>query len=162
MRVGAGGGADLVGLWYARCRCRWQNSTPGWVWVANSAESVARIELIWAVRALPEDTLIITNQETALLALTGRASYPLKEVYLNQGLKEFSRYGDGDLSQDPAQRLFREDGAALVLFDQIDDQLGELYGERTEERIRTLVTWSVPRPARGGRRHFLLFGTPQP
>ena len=139
VQVGLAAALILAGLWYARLSLPVAKQYARLGLGYNSAEWRGS-ELIQAVRALPEDTLIITNQETALLALTGRASYPLKEVYLNQGLSEFSRYGDGDLSQDPAQRLFREDGAALVLFDQIDDQLAELYGERTEERIRTLVT----------------------
>ena len=139
VRVGLAAALMVAGLWYARLSLPVAKQYARLGLGYNSAEWRGS-ELIQAVRALPEDTLIITNQETALLALTGRASYPLKEVYLNQGLSEFSRYGDGDLSQDPAQRLFRENGAALVLFDQIDDQLAELYGERTEERIRTLVT----------------------
>ncbi len=139
VRLGLAAALMVAGLWYARLSLPVAKQYARLGLGYNSAEWRGS-ELIQAVRALPEDTLIITNQETALLALTGRASYPLKEVYLNQGLSEFSRYGDGDLSQDPAQRLFREKGAALVLFDQIDDQLAELYGERTEERIRTLVT----------------------
>lgn len=139
VRVGLAAALILAGLWYARLSLPVAKQYARLGLGYNSAEWRGS-ELIQAVRDLPEETLIITNQETALLALTGRASYPLKEVYLNQGLSEFSRYGDGDLSQDPAQRLFREKGAALVLFDQIDDQLAELYGERTEERIRTLVT----------------------
>ena len=96
-------------------------------------------ETMQAVRELPEDVIIITNQDMAVLALTGRAAYPLKEVYFDQPVEDFTRYGDGALENDEPQRLFREGKAVLVLFDTIDDQFAGLYGDRTAERIQGLV-----------------------
>jgi hypothetical protein len=72
--------------------------------------------------------------------LTGRPSYAFKEIYQTHPLETFSAYGNGDISNDEPQRLFKDQGAALVLFDTIDDQFIELYGERTAERISALVT----------------------
>ncbi len=96
-------------------------------------------ETIAAIQQLPPDALIVTNEENAILFLTGRHSYPLAEIYYDQPLAEFTRYGDGDLTQDEAQRLFRQDGAALVLFDSIYSQLEGLYGERLDARVSSLV-----------------------
>lgn len=95
-------------------------------------------ETVNAVKALPEDIIIVTNEETALLYLLGRASYPLAEIYRETPLQSFTSYGNGDLTGDKAQQYFRK-GAALVLFDSIDDQLQSLYGDRTDERISSLV-----------------------
>ncbi|MDZ4159349.1 MAG: hypothetical protein U1B80_06120, partial [Anaerolineaceae bacterium] len=36
-----------------------------------------------AVQSLPKDTLIVTNEEMAVLYLTGRATYPLAEIYFD-------------------------------------------------------------------------------
>jgi hypothetical protein len=96
-------------------------------------------ETIQAVLELPQSAVIVTNETNAILFLTDRLSYPVKEIYLDEPLQEFSAYGEGDLSQDEGQRIFREEGAPLVLFDTIDDQFYSLYGERTAERIGALV-----------------------
>lgn len=96
-------------------------------------------QTIAAVRQLPETTLIVTNEENAVFFLTGHRSYPLAEIYRDRPLETFTAYGEGDLTQDEAQRLFRREGAALVLFDSIYSQLESLYGERTAERVASLV-----------------------
>lgn len=96
-------------------------------------------ETVQAIRELPADAKIVTNEEMAVLFLTGRTSYPLAEIYFQKPLPVFYRYGDGDLTQDEAQRVFREDGAVLVLFDSIFDQLASLYGEYTAERVAKMV-----------------------
>lgn len=96
-------------------------------------------ETIQAVKQLPLDIKIVTNEEMAVLFLTGRASYPLAEIYFQKPLTAFHRYGDGNSERDEAQRLFREEGAVLVLFDTISEQMASLYGDRTAERIASLV-----------------------
>ena len=96
-------------------------------------------ETVQAVKQLPDNILIVTNETNAMLFLTGRLTYPLEEIYKPAGLDEFSTYGSGDLTDDESQRLFKDNGAALVLFDTIDDQLLGLYADRTAERISSLV-----------------------
>lgn len=96
-------------------------------------------ETIAAVRQLPDETILITNETNAVLFLTDRLSYPLQEIYADEPVSQFYPYGSGDFNTDPTQRQFVEEGAALVLFDSIDDQLAGLYHERTEERILSLV-----------------------
>lgn len=92
-----------------------------------------------AVQGLSVDNLLVTNEEMALLFLTGRTAYPLAEIYFDQPLDVFTRYGDGDLTGDDAQRLFGEGEAVLVLFDSIEEQLAGLYGDSTSLRISRLI-----------------------
>ena len=91
------------------------------------------------VRELPADTLMVTNEETAVLHLTGRASYPLAEIYVDEPQAVFGRYGDGDLADDPAESLFRTGQAVLVLFDSLPVQVSGLYGSRSEAWAAALV-----------------------
>jgi len=93
-----------------------------------------------AMRAvLPAGTAVVTNEQTALLYLDGITPYPMMEPYQDAPSATFTRFGDGDLEKDDAQRLFREGDAALVLFDTIEAQMEGLYGERTAERVRALT-----------------------
>jgi hypothetical protein len=94
-------------------------------------------ETIQAVRGLSPDVAIITNEVTAVLFLTGRSAYPLAEIYQSRPLARYTRYGDD--TSDNTQKVFRERGAALVLFGTIEGQLRELYGDRTGERLRVLT-----------------------
>jgi len=105
-------------------------TSPAW----RSSETIA------AMREIPEDTILITNETNAVLFLADRVSYPLQEIYADQPVSEFVPYGSGDVTADNAQKLFVEQGAALVLFDTIDNQLSGLYHDRTSERISRLVS----------------------
>ena len=96
-------------------------------------------QTIEALRKLPADRIIVTNETNAILFLTGRLSYPLMEIYTDSPVMTFYRYGDGDLTSDQSQQLFHDGKAVLVLFDTIDDQISGLYGDRTAERISALV-----------------------
>ena len=92
-----------------------------------------------AVEQIPEDTALVTNQEMLVLFWTGRAAYPLKEIYAAEPSVEYYRYGDGWDMKDTGQVLFQDGKAYLVLFDTLSDQLWELYGDQTPERIRVLT-----------------------
>ncbi len=92
-----------------------------------------------AVREFPEDTLIVTNEETAILFLTGRSSLAFQEIFQDHPVKDFNRYGDGALPLDDAQEAFRQDGAALVLFDSVFEQFEGIYGEQTPQRVENLT-----------------------
>ncbi|NMB89703.1 MAG: hypothetical protein GYA17_15190, partial [Chloroflexi bacterium] len=97
-----------------------------------------------AVRQLPADTPIVTNEETAILFLTGRAAYPMMEIFSDRPDTNFYRYGEGYTVDDPAQGLFREDGAALVLFDSLTSQLTPIYAEQAAERAASLTEGLYP------------------
>ncbi len=90
-------------------------------------------------QAIPPGAAVVTNEQTALLYLDHVTPYPLMEPYQSAPAPVFTRYGDGDLAADDAQRLFREGKAVLVLFDTIVPQMEGLYGERAAERVRVLT-----------------------
>ena len=92
-----------------------------------------------AVRGLPKDTLIVTNEETAILWLTGRASYPIAEIFVNEPQTDFVMYGDGDWMDDSSEAIFRQGEAVFVQFDSLASQVAGLYGERSEEWAAALV-----------------------
>lgn len=92
---------------------------------------------IQAVQALPKDTVIISNETGAILFLTGRYGLEITEIYRSSP-EEFTRFGDDPLEE--TQRLFREDGAALVLFQPAFYwRLHELYQDQTAERLRAFT-----------------------
>ncbi|GEM_PF-509922 len=96
-------------------------------------------DTLQALNALPEDTTLVTNQDMLVLFWTGRTSYPVKEIFINEPYQTFSRYGDGDLSNDPGQSLFRQNKATLVLFDTITEQFSDIYGNQTAERVKVFT-----------------------
>jgi 4-amino-4-deoxy-L-arabinose transferase-like glycosyltransferase len=97
-------------------------------------------ETIAALKQLPAGTILVSNETNAVEYLSGRPAYPLMEIYQVEPLPVFTRYGDGNLDGDEPQRLFREKGAALVLFDTVDGQFEGYYGPRTGERLSALVS----------------------
>ncbi|MBI9043060.1 MAG: hypothetical protein JEZ06_01170 [Anaerolineaceae bacterium] len=129
----------LVVIWYG-----WRSAhivNQNWLsGLGYSSVAWQNSEVIEKVKEMPSETMLITNETNAVLFLTGRAAYPLKEIYFDTPLKEFTAYGNGDLTNDDSQQYFKEEGYPLVLFDSIDDQLSGLYGERTGERISSLVS----------------------
>ena len=52
-------------------------------------------ETIEAVKELSKHTLIITNEQNAVLFLTDRPAYPMKEIYRVEPLSVFFSYGQG-------------------------------------------------------------------
>ncbi len=89
---------------------------------------------------LPQDQLLITNEETALLFLLNRTSWPMKEIYANQPDTLFYAYRDSVADTTDKGRLAFQDGRALlVVFDTFEDQMRDIYGEDTEARIRALL-----------------------
>jgi hypothetical protein len=62
--------------------------------------------------------------------------YGIEELSRQEPLSVFTRYGDGG-GED--QKLFREDGAALVLFDSAFNQFSSLYPQQEQERLEALI-----------------------
>jgi hypothetical protein len=89
------------------------------------------------IQTLPDEQALVTNEEMGVLFLTGRRAYPLAEIYVDDPVDEFEPYGQLD-SSDQGEIAFRQ-GAYLVLFDSIYDQLQGLYGNKTTERVMTLT-----------------------
>ena len=130
--------ALLVCGWFASRSVRivQQNYTDGLGYYAVSWQDSPTIR---QVKALPADEIPVSNDPTAIYFLAGRPAYTLAE--LRQVIPEttFTRYGDGNWSNDPAQRVFRQKGAALVLFTSVNDDLLALYGDQAAARLKALV-----------------------
>jgi 4-amino-4-deoxy-L-arabinose transferase-like glycosyltransferase len=98
-------------------------------------------QTIQAIKLLPEDVAIISNEAGAILLHTGRFALEISELYsaLQTPLEAPNlRYGD-DLT-DPSQQFFRNGGAALVLFQpSFYWQLYEIYPGETEQRMEALL-----------------------
>lgn len=86
-----------------------------------------------------ESQLLVTNEETALLFLMNRASWPVHEVYVNKPDAVFYAYGkDPVASTDYGRAAFQKGEALLVVFDSFEDQMRDIYGENTQKRIDAL------------------------
>jgi 4-amino-4-deoxy-L-arabinose transferase-like glycosyltransferase len=96
-----------------------------------------------AAMTIPADTTIITSDSGAILYFSGRTALEISEKYRQQPAPTFTRYGDDP--SDPAQALFKQGKALLVIF--LPDfywQIEPVYGERTQERIDALLAGLEP------------------
>jgi hypothetical protein len=94
-------------------------------------------ETIRALKDLPQEIILISNEEEAILFLTGRPAYDIPE--LRQEPREvFQRFGENP--QDDVERLFREKGAALVLFNTIQVDLENLYAADAIRRLSSMTS----------------------
>lgn len=134
--IATGLGILLVWWGWRSARIVVQNSREG---MGFNSVSWQDSETIRALKEIPADTPLVTNEEMAIYYLTGRSAYPLAEIYSDRALDSFTRYGEGELTGDEAQKVFREKGASLILFNSISEQLVSIYGSRTDERIQTLT-----------------------
>ena len=88
---------------------------------------------------IPEEAPVVTNEETALLFLLDRRTWPMHEVYVNEPDPEYYAYeSDIAIDDDASRQTFRNGNAYLVVFDSFEDQMAEIYGEKTRERMEKL------------------------
>ena len=88
---------------------------------------------------VPEDYLLVTNEETALLFLLDRTSWPMHEVYVDEPDRFFYAYEEGEPTLTDYGRIaFQQGDALLVVFDTFEDQMRDVYAEATESRIDAL------------------------
>ncbi len=92
---------------------------------------------ILAARSLPGDSALISNDSAALMFLAGHAAYDIPELERREERDVFLMFGEDRL--DPIERIFREEGAALVLFSSARGQFMGLYGDRADARIEALT-----------------------
>ena len=90
-----------------------------------------------AVRALSPSVPLISNESAALLLLTGRPAYDIPQVVETTPRPVFSRFGT-DLAS-PEERVFRQRGGALVVFDSALSQLRGTYAEEAPLRLAELT-----------------------
>lgn len=94
-------------------------------------------ETIQAIMEIPPSAAIITNDSDALLLLLNLPSYDLPEILLDEPKEAYLRFGDDGTNG--IERIFREEGAALVLFKPLEWQLRPIYGDDTQARIQSLT-----------------------
>jgi hypothetical protein len=104
--------------------------------IGYNARSWRESAVIEAVRGLPPETPLISNEVTAIMYLTGRPAYALQEIYQDRPEAQFTPYGAGD---DAAQRAFREQGGALVLFEANLREDFAMYGDQVDRRLAALT-----------------------
>jgi hypothetical protein len=99
-------------------------------------------ETMKAMRDLPVDVPIVSNNAAAILLWADRPAYELMEDMPKEFINQSTPYGS-DMS-DRSQEAFREHGAALVIFrSQFQGQLGGTFGEKGLARLKTIFTGLV-------------------
>ncbi len=93
--------------------------------------------LIQEVDHIAEDVPIISNQAPAIYFYLDRPAYDIPELSRKEPLPEYYRFGND--VQDKVQKVFREEGAALVLFDTAYWDFWPLYGDDTQARLDKLI-----------------------
>ncbi len=94
-------------------------------------------DVLDAVKRLPDEVPLITNDTIAIQYYSGRRSYEIHEIYDRSLLRVPYKYGDNP--NDNYNLLFRNEGAALVLFDKVKWQLTVLYEDRTTQILESLT-----------------------
>lgn len=108
-------------------------------YVSQSWQNSAMIQ---AIRQLPPDLRIVSNEATAVTLLTGRPCYAIRELEDADHLETFVPYGSD--ANDEAQTEFRERGAALLLFDWYYWQFWPIYEGETDARLAVFLQGLVP------------------
>jgi 4-amino-4-deoxy-L-arabinose transferase-like glycosyltransferase len=102
-----------------------------------TAKAWQNAEIISQIEQLPVETTLISNESAMVLFFTGRPAYDITELIDHAPQTITDRYGDD--TNDPPQKEFHENGAALVLFYSIYSQLQELYGDQTPTRLENFT-----------------------
>jgi hypothetical protein len=92
--------------------------------------------VIEALKELPADTQIITDQPDAVLFLTGRPAHWIPEIVAHEPVRDFLRFGDGGTYQED---IFRDRESALVLFHGFYQQMQAVYFGQTDSRIASML-----------------------
>jgi hypothetical protein len=102
-----------------------------------TSRAVRNSETIRALEQLPSNIPLISNESALVLFYNDHPAYDISELTNDAPLKRFTRYGDDPT--DPAQIAFRENGAALVLFNSSFWQFKRLYGDQTSKRMEDFI-----------------------
>jgi 4-amino-4-deoxy-L-arabinose transferase-like glycosyltransferase len=93
--------------------------------------------VVEAVEQLPKDIPIISTRPNILLLSADRPAYPLAMDFSPAFLAQRGPYGSDPL--DRLQKLFRENGAALVDFNDLSPQFIQKYGKSSVPRLNLLI-----------------------
>lgn len=123
----------------------WANAGSSWHMLVQmhdegggySSRAWAQSGLLRAVQELPEEIPLISSDVDSLLLFLDRPAYRIPELESGIPVASYRRFGDDPL--DPTQRLFRDEGAALVLYTSAYWQFERVYGPDAETRLQSLV-----------------------
>jgi 4-amino-4-deoxy-L-arabinose transferase-like glycosyltransferase len=93
--------------------------------------------IIAYLKQLPESTPMVSNRAPIIQYYIGRPAYPIKELFSEEAQELFLPYGS-DMT-DETQRIFRDEGGALVLFWMVYEDFKGMYGDRASERYAVFV-----------------------
>ena len=99
-------------------------------------------DVISAMYELPDDVPLISNDFAAIKFFTGRSAFGILELEDHIRLDVFHAFGE-DVS-DEVQKIFREEGAALVLFNRTLWKFQEIYSWNTAARWAALIEGLYP------------------
>ncbi len=100
------------------------------------SQSWLNSETVQSASTLPGGVSIISNESTALMFHLDRPAYDLPELIRAEPQLISTRFGDGESGE---ERIFREEGAALILFDSVYWQLRGVYDEQADARLASMV-----------------------
>jgi hypothetical protein len=95
-----------------------------------------RSEMIQAVRALPADTALISNDWELLLLWTQKPIYGFWVTFPTDLPLQRTAYGTNP--GDPVQFVFCNQGAALVIFNDFPSQIKDKMGETAQDKLPNL------------------------
>ena len=93
--------------------------------------------LIKAVKAVPPELVIISDDIEGIMFHTGRPAYRIPDLQTGRSRPLTERLGDDPM--DDVHRLFNEGKAVLVLFNNAKVKFYGTYEEETEQRIQGLT-----------------------
>ena len=93
--------------------------------------------IVAAVRELPKDIPVISTRPNILLLWADRPAYPLTMDFSPAFLSQSGPYGTDP--QDSLQKLFHENGAAFVDFNDLSPQFIQTYGKNSVPRLNLLI-----------------------
>lgn len=104
---------------------------PGW----RESETIAALKT-----RMGGDSVIVSNEETALRLYLERPIWQLREIYAGAGDPFPPSFSDRTAATgDPARAAILAPDGILVLFDSFEDQLAELYGGNGAELAKRLT-----------------------
>ena len=104
---------------------------PGW----RESETIAALKT-----RITGDSVIVSNEETALRLYLERPVWQLREIYAGAGDPFPPPFSDRSAAEgDPARAAILAPDGILVLFDSFEDQLADLYGGNGAELAKRLT-----------------------
>ncbi len=135
------GVALWAAIWYAPTTIT-QVAIPLHAGQGQTAYTWRSSETMAAVRGLPKDVVVVSNDGYAIWVWADRPAYDINDTIKSTFIDQTSPYGTD--RTDPAQVAFSHQDAVLVIFTaELPQQLENAFGSRGTDRLATLFTGLV-------------------